>query len=189
MLYGTLVFYDAMAKPKNLDSRSCDWTYPIQARSSNYLLSSTREIRHCYRSKRVSIAHMFDSGNIDGINANIFLHNANDLIPGAVRLYLWRPRQTMPDVPYDVFPVQIGDEDFLEMVCHTRTITKGMAIGTVAVDSAFTEFQVVVLQPCSGVSVYLSPAGLVRGPTVGPSVSVLNEAPLADDFDYGSEIL
>lgn len=184
MVFGTLFFSDSMSRPSHLDSRSCDWYYPIQSRVSDHRLADTRDVRICYRSKRVDIRGIFDTG-VDCINAQVFLHNADDLVPGAVRMYLWRKATNATSQEYTITPLRVGTEDFLEMPCMTRTITKGIAIGTVLVDSVFTDMQIVVMQPCSGVSVYFSPAGISRGPTVGPSSPAFTEAPLSDTFDYG----
>ena len=168
MLYGTLIFSDAMSKPKHLDSESCDWEYPIQARPTNYALQTTRTLRKCYRSKRINIRPVFKDTGIQKINAHVFIHNAENLVQGALRLYFWRP--TVPDTDtYDITPTSIGAEDFLELVVRTYTITNGIAIGTVVLDTVFDDIQVVVMQPCSGVSVYFSPPGLMIGPTVGPA--------------------
>jgi hypothetical protein len=72
---------------------------------------------------------------------------------------------------FGIQPLQVGSEDFLELVCNTRSVTKGMAVGSASVDAVFSYMQVVVMQPCSGVSIYVGPAAIDRGPTVGPAIA------------------
>lgn len=73
-------------------------------------------------------------------------------------------------LPYDVRPLQIQDKDFLEVECRTRTVTKGVAVGSVQINDVFESAQVVVLQPCTGVSLYMGPSPNNPGPSVGPSI-------------------
>jgi hypothetical protein len=189
MLYGTLLFHDAMTKPKGLDKKSCDWQYPIQERTENYGLVDTRSVRSCYRSRRISLDLLKKAG-IASINIQVFAHSADNIIPGAIRLYLWRPYPTNTvSGTYDIYPTQVGMEEYIEVVCMPRTIIEGIAVGTVIVNAAFHECQVCVMQPCTGVSVYVSPAGITPGPSVGPAISDNNELVLEDGFDYNPSLV
>lgn len=282
ILFGTLLFQDSMARPSNLDNATVDWAYPIPLANKPNLIRDTRNVRTCYRSKRISLSKLQASG-LTGVNATVFLHNTDKLIPGAVRVYLWRAKQSVEylggmtgsswnqyeprkyahistsntplasdvsfvtnklyqldwtvDVspnhgsvdivfggvsvmaanpseivsdkitmsgsaritptstsplivtphddpfngstfngnvsfsvtdPYDVRPTLAGDEEFIDVVCKTRTVTKGMAIASAQVNAMFESMQVVVMQPCSGVSVYVGPKPENPGPLVGP---------------------
>jgi hypothetical protein len=285
MLFGALLFWDSMAKPQHLDSPSVDWRYPIQTNPDKFNLADTRSVRTCYRSKRIDITALAGLG-LAGINASVFVQNTDYLIPGAVRLYLWRPtiskqellvmnvissgwngsfssgfrhsagggttplvssapivigmkytltwattnnnayvndhvQLTVGGVPVVVadymnnstpninntsgsftftavstsslsvvptsnyagtmkfslstwfnipsISASNGTEDFLELICNTRSVTQGMAIGSASVNSMFDYMQVVVMQPCSGVGVYVGPQAIDPGPVVGPA--------------------
>lgn len=284
LLFGTLLFSDSMTRPKHLDNSTVDWAYPIQGVPNPSKLRDTRGVRKCYRSKRISLDAVRASGT-SSVNTTVFLHNTDKLVPGAVRIYLWRKAQgkeylasmsgsgwaassgsfthttsastplsssntfltgkhyqidwnvnvpanhgsvgivfggvemqaTNPANvvtnritasgsarvycatatglvvtpyadpnnssmfngtvsfsvvdPYDLRPVLVGNEDFLDMVCTTRSVTKGMAIASTQVDSMFDAMQVVVMQPCSGVSVYVGPPTVNPGPSIGPGIA------------------
>lgn len=188
MLYGTLLFQDSLTKPRGLDQKSCDWKYPLQGRKENYGLADTRGIRDCYRSRRISLAGLKTAG-ISSINMQVFAHSAENIIQGAVRLYLWRPyTSVMPTSGYDLYPVQVGNEEYIELSCMPRTITKGIAVGTVIANSMFEECQIVVMQPCIGVSLYVSPPGITPGPSIGPAIPISQEQVLTDNFDYNQAL-
>lgn len=284
ILFGTMVFNDSMARPKHLDNSTVDWSYPIQGVARPNTIRDTRNVRKCYRSKRISLDNVRASGT-PSLNVSVFLHNTDKLTPGAVRIYLWRRAQgkeylagmsgsgwtatdgsyvhtstastalvstnnfaigklyqidwkvdvvpnhgyvkialggtvirtanpanvvtdnitasgsarlycatatglvVTPYVdpnsssmfngvvsfsvvdPYDLRPTRVGNEDFLDMTCTTRTVTKGMAIASTQVDAMFDSMQVVVMQPCSGVSVYVGPPTTNPGPAIGPGIA------------------
>lgn len=90
----------------------------------------------------------------------------------------------MPVVGYDLYPTQVGNEEYLELTCMPRTITKGIAVGTVLANAVFDECQIVVMQPCVGVSLYVSPPGITPGPSIGPAIPSSQEQVLTDNFDY-----
>lgn len=282
LLFGTLLFSDSMARPEHLDSASVDWAYPIPTTNKPNTIQNTRSVRKCYRSKRISLAGLNATG-VPCLNATVFLHNSDKLVPGAVRVYLWRKKQsveylgamtgsswseyaprkyahvstsntpltssvsfitgkeyqidwtvtiapnhgsvdisfggvavmcanpsgivsnkitmsgsaritpttTAPLIvtphddpytgstfngnvsfsvtdPYDVRPLAVSNEEFMDVVCKTRTVTKGISIASAQVNALFDSMQVVVMQPCSGVSVYVGPEPENPGPLVGP---------------------
>lgn len=74
------------------------------------------------------------------------------------------------NTPYDIQPKIVGLEEYLDLFCKTRTVTKGVALGSTQVQGVFSAMQVVVMQPCTGVSVYLAPAQHNPGPVVGPGI-------------------
>jgi hypothetical protein len=189
MLYGTLLFQDSMTKPKSLDRKSCDWRYPIQERKEAYGLLDTRAVRACYRSRRISLASLKQQG-ITSINIQVFAHSADNIIPGAVRLYLWRPYvQGTNTTGFDLYPTQVGNEEFIELSCMPRTIVKGIAVGTVLANTMFEECQICILQPCIGVSVYVSPPGITTGPSIGPAIPESTEQVLEDSFDFNPSLV
>lgn len=182
MLDGTLVFEDSLQRPRHLDVASCDFLYPLEPSLQSIKQTSTRDVRKCYRSKRVSIGAVLAGLDDPAINACVYVHNAEKLVPGSVRLGFWRKIQSQYNANA-IVPELVLDEEYVEMVVATTTSIKGMAIGTTRLDSVFDSLQVTVMIPCTGVSVYLlKPNILNRGPKVTSGVPV--DAPLIDTFDY-----
>ena len=184
MFDGTLVFEDSLLRPRHLDVASCDFIYPLEPSLQSIKKPSTRDIRRCYRSKRLDIRKFLDELEDPAVNACVYVHNAEKLTLGSVRLGFWRPIQSQYNANALV-PELVLDEEYVEMQVSTTSSIQGIAIGTVRLDAVFDSLQVTVMLPCTGVSLYLlNPSARNRGPKVTSGIPV--DAPLIDTFDFNA---
>lgn len=174
MIEQTLVFAESLTKPEFTDLKSCDFTFPLVKRSDLFSLPDTSSVRDCYRSRRIKL------DNVDSyINKaiTVFLHNASDLLYGAVRVTLWQSYALCPSVGdlvgtvvYDSTTGTVPNEVYYEAVCTTRSLLRGTAAGTFLVSGSFDSMTVTVMQPCSGISVHITNPMLTEDssiPTIG----------------------
>lgn len=182
----TLVFHDSMIMPRLLDLSSVDWFYPIALRPMNE--NDTRLVRHrVYRSRRVGISHWKETFNV--IDMTIYLHNASDAVSNCVRIYGWK-KTLMPfnvnALASDLQYIRSGSEDFYDYTPITFSPNTAVAVYSLKVDDFWDDFQVVVSQPCSAVSIYLNqfdpsyPSNYLR---MNGSLLDIAEGQLLDDFD------
>ena len=174
MIEQTLVFAETLTHPTFTDVKSCDFSFPVVKRSDLFRLLDTSDVRDCYRSRRIKLASITHTNKA----ITVFLHNASDLLPGAVRITLWQSYTTCPStgtlagtVTYDAATGQLPKEVYYEACCNTRSLVRGTATGTFLVSGdTFDSMTVTVMQPCSGITVHITKPVIADGisvPTIG----------------------
>lgn len=173
MIEQTLVFAETLTHPVFTDLKSCDFAFPIVKRTDLFKLPDTSTVRDCYRSRRIKLTSIPYTDKA----ITVFLHNASDLLSGAVRVTLWQAYDQCPatgtlvgTVTYDVTG-QLPKEVYYEACCNTRSLVRGTATGTFLVSgNSFDSMTVTVMQPCSGITVHVTHPVLAEGssiPTIG----------------------
>ena len=173
MIEQTLVFAETLTCPTFIDTKSCDFSFPLVERKDLFQLKDTSTVRDCYRSRRIKLSQIT---HVDKA-ITVFLHNASDLLAGAVRITLWRTYASCPaigtlagTVTYDTKTGTTPKEVYYEASCTTRSLVRGTAIGTYLVSGVFDAMTVTVMQPCSGIAVHVIKPVLADGvavPTIG----------------------
>lgn len=162
----TLFFAESLTAPMLLDSRSCDFRMPLRRRDDLFTIPDTSAVRDCYRSHRLSLAHIVHVNKA----ITVFLHNADDLAYGAARITLWRKLAGLSYYGDIGATKQVGDEACFELPCMTRSMMQGTACGTAIVSGIFDSLVVTVLQPCTGITIHITDPAVSDDspiPTVG----------------------
>lgn len=149
----TMVFAESLSRPMQVDVGSCDFSMPLRLRRDFASMLDTSGIRDCYRSRQIllsSVPHLNKA-------ITVFLHGAGDLVYGCARVTLWRKRVGTPLLGDVGITGSVGADDvYTEMSCITRSMLRGVGIGTVTVAGVFDSMTVTVLQPCTGITVHIA---------------------------------
>ena len=153
------VFTDSLVNPKSMDYTSANWVYPLDSQDlSKVSIGSGNTIKsNIYKTKMIPVSDYYVDNSWTRTDIVIYCHGLTSSISNTVRVLCWKSSWTTASA-YEAGVINVVKiSDGMGLIDCVASTDGGNAGGIffLRVNDTFANIQVLVANPCTGVTVYL----------------------------------